>query len=94
VSGRVRRALAELGRRLRDVVGELGTSLGSRDAAMVLDLADHDEFGVAFEALRDVLIENGTPLANTTVDALVELAELMQPDAFEDALRGRSAEPS
>jgi hypothetical protein len=62
---------------------------------MVLELVDQNEFGVAFELLRDVLIENGKPLPNTTVDALVELAELMQLDVFEQAPgAGRPITPS
>ena len=85
---------ADLDRRLRSVVSDLGTSLSTQDAAAVEDFLDHNEFGVAFELLRDRLIETETPIPAPTVDALAEIARLMDLDSQESTLRSFSAKPS
>jgi hypothetical protein len=78
---------ASLYGRLRSVVGDLGTNISPGDAAMIMRFADHDEFGIAFEMLRDLLIENQTPLSTATVQAVVELARMMDLDARDAELR-------
>jgi hypothetical protein len=83
VSGEYEAVWAELDVRLRTVIGLLGTSF---DTAFALELVEHNEFGVAFEVLRDGLIETQTPVSNETVDALVAIARMMEIDAREAML--------
>lgn len=72
------------------MVRDLGSRLGARDAALVTDFIEHNEFGVAFEWLRDVLIENAIAVPSQIVDELAELARLMDLDAQEPALRSQA----
>jgi hypothetical protein len=72
---------------LRSVVKDLGAKIGPGDAAMILQFADHGEFGIAFEMLRDLLIENQTPVATAIVETLMELARSMDLDARDAEFR-------
>ena len=78
---------AALDEGLRSVVRDLESKLGAGDAAMILRFVDHDELGVAFEMLRDLLIENQTAVPTATVETLVELARLMDLDSREAEFR-------
>jgi hypothetical protein len=73
--------------RLRTVVDELATKIAAGDIATILHFLDHDEYGVAFEMLRDLLIENQTQVPAATFDTLVELARMMDLDAHDAELR-------
>jgi hypothetical protein len=72
VGGQYDELWADLDNRLRIIVSSLGVALSSRDATLIVDLLDHNEFGVAFEMLRDQLIEYQRPIPEPTVDALVK----------------------
>jgi hypothetical protein len=72
VGGQYDELWADLDNRLRIIVSSLGVALSSRDATLIVDLLDHNEFGVAFEMLRDQLIEYQRPIPEATVDALVK----------------------
>lgn len=71
----------------RDVIDGLAKKIGAGNAAMILQFVDHDELGVAFEMLRDLLIEEQTPIPPATRAALAELARSMDLDAREAELR-------
>jgi hypothetical protein len=85
------RRYAELERRLKTVISDLGPILPNAAKDASLEYTDHNEHGLALELVRDCIIANELPISAHVADELVQLAEMMELPTQKSALRGRIA---
>jgi hypothetical protein len=79
---------ADLESRVKGLVGSVESSLSPDQIAQLLQLAEHNEPGVAVEMLSEMLVERNAPVAQSLFDELRSLVTTMRLESdVSDRLR-------